>query len=569
MDFKRSILYFILAILGVMIWHTWQNDYPVNKQTDISTLSSSVSTTTHPVDFAPIANNESTNLSNNAISNVDASKTLSTVIPPDKMITIKTDVIDAKINLRGGNLVSTKLLHYPVSVEEKNIPVHILNSQNTTLYIAQSGFSGKDQKTSAPIDYTSSQNQYILQPGQNILVVTLSGKTADGLSVQKIFTFKRNNYVIGTQIQLKNNSANAWQGNIYNQIMRRYVPIDGAYKSRSYYGAAVSTANTPYKKLSFDHLSENNFSRDIQNGWIAMQQQYFLSAWIPPKNQMLHYYSRSFGHGDDGQNNLFVLGYLSPSIQLATGSSTTFSSTLYVGPEEAKNLESLAKGLDLTVDYGFLSPISKFLFWLMKEIHHFVGNWGWSIVLVTILIKIAFYWFSKKSYVSMAKTRDLQPKIKALKDRYENDKAAMSKAMMELYRKEKINPLGGCLPMIIQIPVFFALYYVLVESVELRQAPFIFWIHDLSVRDPYFILPVLMGLSMLLQQKLSPPPPDPMQAKMMMLLPVVLTVFFATFPAGLVLYWLTNNLASILQQWYVMRTTKNTVKYGNSKQRKK
>ena len=213
----------------------------------------------------------------------------------------------------------------------------------------------------------------------------------------------------------------------------------------------------------------------------------------------------------------------------------------------------LAKGLGLTIDYGILSPISKFLFWLMSKIHHYLGNWGWSIIAVTVLIKVAFYWLSNKSYVSMAKTRDLQPKIKALRDRHGDDKTAMSKAMMEMYRKEKINPLGGCLPMIVQIPVFIALYYVLIESVELRQAPFVLWIHDLSVMDPYFILPVLMGLTMLLQQKISPPPPDPMQAKMMMFLPVIFTIFFATFPAGLVLYWLTNNCASILQQWVVMK----------------
>ena len=252
------------------------------------------------------------------------------------------------------------------------------------------------------------------------------------------------------------------------------------------------------------------------------------------------------------------MGYLSQPIALAPNATTTFNATLYVGPEIATNLTPLAKGLDLTVDYGWLWPISKFLFWLMSKIHHYIGNWGWSIIAVTIIIKIAFYGLSNKSYFSMAKTRDLQPRIKALRDRHGDDKQSMSKAMMELYRKEKINPLGGCLPMVIQIPVFIALYYVLIESVELRQAPFILWIHDLSVMDPYFILPVLMGLSMFVQQKLSPPAPDPMQAKMMMFLPLIFTVFFCTFPAGLVLYWLTNNCASVLQQWIVMERHKKT-----------
>lgn len=482
------------------------------------------------------------------------------------MITVKTDVLDVNINLRGGNLVDAKLLKYPVSLQEKNKPVQIFNSNNDALYVAQSGLSVSSEKTPAsPIIYSAAQSNYVLQNGKNNLVVTLNGKAANGIAIEKVFTFTRNSYSINTAVQLKNNSDTAWQGNIYNQITRRDVPSAGGFSSRSYDGAAVSTENTPYKKLTFENLSESNFSRDIQNGWIAMQQQYFLSTWVPPKNQTLHYYSRSFGQGSDGKNNIFVLGYMSPAIQLAPHASSTFSSTLYVGPEIAKNLEVLSKGLGLTVDYGWLWPISKFLFWLMSEIHHYVGNWGWSIILVTILIKIVFYWFSNKSYISMAKTRDLQPKIKALKDRYGDDKQAMSKAMMELYRKEKINPVGGCLPMIIQIPVFIALYYVLIESVELRQAPFIFWLHDLSVKDPYFILPILMGLSMLLQQKLSPPPPDPAQAKMMMMLPIVFTVFFATFPAGLVLYWITNNCASILQQWFVMRThnTKKTARAAN------
>lgn len=549
MEMKKAVLYFILAMLGVMIWHAWQHDYAPATTTAIT---QSATTAQHPMEFAPSANAQ------NAPRYQATPATLTAASPQSKNITVKTDVLDVKINLRGGNVVGAKLLQYPVSLKEKNQPVQLLNDHDDSLYVAQSGLSVTDEKTAPkPITYTSEKTDYSLAQGENTLTVTLSGKTEDNVSIQKVFTFTRGSYVVKTDINLKNNAKSTWQGNIYNQITRRDVPPKGIMASRSYYGAAVSTEDTPYKKLSFEDLSENNFSRDNHGGWIAMQQHYFLTAFVPPKNQTYHYYSRSFGHGDDGKNNVFILGYMSPSIQLASGATQSFQSTLYIGPEIAKNLHPLAKGLALTVDYKLLSPISKIIFWLMTEIHHFVGNWGWSIVLVTILIKIAFYWFSNKSYVSMAKTRDLQPKIKALRDRYENDKQAMSKAMMELYRKEKINPLGGCLPMIIQIPVFIALYYVLIESVELRQAPFIFWIHDLSVRDPYFILPVLMGLSMLIQQKISPPPPDPAQAKMMMFLPIVFTVFFSTFPAGLVLYWLTNNCVSILQQWFVMRTHRN------------
>ena len=546
MDFRKSILYFVLAILGVMLWHAWQHDYPAQTVAAATSVAEQ-----HPAEYAPDAYNKGVVLQAQAHA---ASKTAAEVIPQNKMISVKTDLLDAQINLQGGNLVEAKLLKYPVSLQEKNTPIQILNSNEDVLYVAQSGLSVPSNQDAGKITYQTAKSTYNLADGQNILTVTLTGKTSDGLSVEKTYTFVRGNYAIKTAITLTNHSGKTWTGNIYNQITRRYVATNGSFYFRSYNGAAISTENTPYKKLTFESLSENNYSHDIHGGWLAMQQHYFLSAWIPPKNQTYHYYSRSFGNGDDGKNNVFVLGYMTQPIQLAANASSTFNAKFYVGPEIAKNLDALAKGLGLTIDYGILSPISQFLFWLMTEIHHYIGNWGWSIILVTILVKIAFVGLSNKSYASMAKTRELQPKIKALQLRHSDDKQAMSKAMMELYRKEKINPLGGCLPMIVQIPVFIALYYVLIESVELRQAPFIFWIHDLAVKDPYYILPVLMGLSMLLQQKLSPPPPDPAQAKMMMMLPVVMTVFFATFPSGLVLYWITNNCASILQQWFVMRT---------------
>lgn len=549
MDFRKTILYVVLAVLGVMLWHAWLHDYPASQQ-------ASVMAKQHPAEYTPQVYNNDTIIHQAHA----ASKSVSEILPQDKMISVKTDIIDAKINLQGGNLVSAKLLKYPVSLQAKNTPIQILNSHEDLLYIAQSGFSVPSDQEAAKITYHTAQSNYALQNGQNILTVTLTGKAKDGITAEKTFTFVRGNYAIKTAMTLTNHSGKTWTGNIYNQMTRRYIPVNGSFYSRSYNGAAVSTVHTLYKKLTFESMADSNFARNIHGGWIAMQQHYFLSAWIPPRNQTYHYYSRSFGNGDDGKNNVFVLGYMTQPIQLAPNASTTFDAKFYIGPEIAKNLDELAKGLGLTIDYGILSPISQFLFWLMTEIHHYIGNWGWTIILVTILIKIAFYGLSNKSYASMARTRDLQPKIKALRDRYSDDKQALSKAMMELYRKEKINPLGGCLPMIIQIPVFFALYYVLIESVELRQAPFIFWIHDLSVRDPFFILPVIMGLSMLAQQKLSPPPPDPAQAKMMMLLPVVMTIFFVTFPAGLVLYWITNNCASILQQWYVMRSYSNVVK---------
>lgn len=546
MDFKRTILYFMTAILGVMLWHAWVQDHPVSQSAQ-STTADQVAQ--HPAEFEPSSYTSSG-------SHVHASlKKITQIIPENKMISVQTNVLDARINLRGGNLVSAKLLQYPVSLKEKNISVQILNSNNDTLYIAQNGVISATGHTGTVI-YHAAKSDYVMTQGQKQLQVMLTGETAQGLQIEKTFTFTRDQYAIQTAMQVKNTTSAAWSGSAYHQITRRYVPEDDSFYSRAYTGGAVSTENTPYKKLPFSTMSENNFTRDIVDGWVAMQQHYFLSVWVAPKAKTFHYYSRSFGPGDEGKNNIFVLGYVSPQVTLSPGQTDTFQSTFYVGPEIAKQLEKLGRGLDLTVDYGWLWPISKFLFWLLSEIEHFIGNWGWSIVVVTVIIKIAFYWFSNKSYHSMARMRDMQPRIQALKDRFGDDKQAMSKAMMELYRKEKINPVGGCLPMVIQIPVFIALYYVLIESVELRQAPFIFWIHDLSVKDPYFIFPILMGISMLVQQKLSPPPPDPTQAKMMMMLPVVFTVFFATFPAGLVLYWLTNNCASVLQQWVVMKTYK-------------
>ncbi len=557
MDIKKTVLYVVVAILGVMLFHAWQHDYPSELQT--STQVVGTQDPQHPAEFAPAA------YQSDATHYQATPEKLAQAQPASKNISIKTDVLSVEINLVGGNLVNADLLKYPISLAEKNTPVQILNSDNNKLYIAQSGLSAASNQASAkPVIFESAQSSYLLADGQNVLSVVLNGKTENNIAVQKTYTFARNSYTIASQINLKNDSSADWQGSVYNQITRRYIPVTG-YNSRAYNGAAVSTSNTPYKKLSFANLNESNFSRDITGGWLAMQQHYFLSVWIPAKSQTMHYYSRSFGDGDDGKNNIFILGYVSPTIHLAPGANRDFQSTFYVGPEIAKNLLPLGRGLDHTVDYGWLWPISKFLFWLLSEMHRLVGNWGWSIVLVTIVIKIAFYWFSNKSYISMAKMRDFQPRIQALKERHGDDKAAMSKAMMELYRTEKMNPLGGCLPMIIQIPVFIALYYVLIESVELRQAPFILWIHDLATKDPYFILPILMGLSMLIQQKISPPPPDPMQAKMMMLLPVVFTIFFATFPAGLVLYWLTNNCASILQQWFVMKTHEKNKKHAKAR----
>jgi YidC/Oxa1 family membrane protein insertase len=294
-------------------------------------------------------------------------------------------------------------------------------------------------------------------------------------------------------------------------------------------------------------MEEKNLNTFVEGGWLAVQQRYFITAWIPEKKQQNHYYSKV------GPNNLFTIGSIGSTLHVRPGKTANIYSTLYLGPEIASDLKPLAKGLDLTIDYGWLFIFSNAIFWLMSKIYSVVGNWGWSIILVTLLIKSAFYKLSESSFRSMAKMRKLQPRMEALKTQYGNDKQKLSQETMKLYKTEKANPLGGCLPMIVQIPVFIALYYVLIESVQLRQAPFMFWIQDLSTKDPYYILPVLMGLSMFLQQKLSPAPTDPTHAKAMMALPVVFSLFLMNFPSGLVLYWLVNNCLQVLQQWYITR----------------
>ena len=314
----------------------------------------------------------------------------------------------------------------------------------------------------------------------------------------------------------------------------------------TYFGAAIATPAKPFDKIAFKTIDEKSLNQEVKGGWAAMIQHYFITAWVPPKDAVSTYYTKKTSDG------LYTIGMIGQPLVAAPGSSTSVEAKLYTGPAIADQLEKTSEGLKLTIDYGWFWFISDIIFWMMQKIYDVVGNWGWSIVLVTVVIKLMFYYLSAKSYRSMSSLKKLQPRIEALKQRFGDDKQKMTQATLELYREHKVNPMSGCLPILIQIPVFIALYWVLVESVQLRQAPFIFWIHDLSRHDPYYVLPLLMGVSMFLQQRLNPPPPDPMQAKIMMLMPIVFTFLFANFPAGLMLYWFVNNTLSFLQQWHVM-----------------
>lgn len=557
MDIRRIILYMALALVGLSLWNAWQADYPPAPVQSAQT-SGTTQTTNNDEHLLPeIApgNNEQ------PLSNSSSDQSLSTTSSPASLIQVKTDVLDVAIDLKQGDVVSGQLLDYPLSVEEKNKPFGLLQNEAGERYVANSSLFVSDGRNvqSLNFDFTSEKQSYELGSDQNKLTVVLNGKNSDGLDVQKEFTFTKGSYLISVNYKIANTSTSEWKGYLNTQLLRSSPKEDKSsiFHVGSFTGASYSNPGVHrYQKVSFPDMNKANLDVDAKGGWIAMQQHYFLSAWIPNANSENKFYTRS-NNGD------YTIGVVSQPITVNPNQQKEVGSQLYVGPEITSVLKSISPSLDLTVDYGILWFVSSLLFSLMKAIYNFVGNWGWSIVLVTVLIKLAFYRLSATSYKSMAGMRKLQPKLQALRERYGDDKAKISQATMELYRQEKVNPLGGCLPIVIQIPVFIALYWVLLESVELRQAPFIFWIKDLASPDPYHVLPLIMGATMLIQQKLNPAPPDPMQAKVMMFLPILFTGLFWNFPSGLVLYWIVNNTLSILQQWYITR------KYSDEKPVKK
>lgn len=551
MDTKRVFLFGILAFVVFSLWNAWQIDYPQKKPTQIVA-------------------NEQQNSSDQMLPNMASTKshsssdvnmpTVNTNTSTDA-ISVKTDVLDLKIDRQSGNIINTKLLSYPENITEKDTPFTLLQNNQGMQYLANSNlFIVKNQQIDPiNISYTSAKQKYELTSGQDALLVQLTGKNNDGLIVTKTFAFNKASYLINVTYNIENKGSTVWNGYMNTQLLRSSPKEDktSMFHMGSYTGASYSVpGQNKYKKLSFKDMTKNNLDVDAHGGWIAMQQHYFLTAWIPSANETNRLYTRAI-------RSDYTIGTVSPEITVPSNATKTIEAKLYLGPEITDMLKEVAPGLDLTVDYGWLWFISQLLFSIMKSIYNIVGNWGWAIVLVTVLIKLAFYRLSAKSYKSMAGMRKLQPKMQAIRERYGDDKAKMSQATMELYRQEKVNPLGGCLPILIQIPVFIALYWVLVESVELRQANFIFWIKDLASPDPFHVLPIIMGITMFIQQKLNPAPPDPMQAKVMMFLPVVFTILFLNFPAGLVLYWTVNNSLSILQQWYITR------KYGEASTTKK
>ncbi|MDA8561935.1 membrane protein insertase YidC [Gammaproteobacteria bacterium] len=543
-EYIRFILFALLIIIAFFLYQDWQNEHAIKTKS-----SENNQVTINQNNYIPeIKQNNIVN--NNLNKNIVRTNN-------NKIITVKTDLFNVNIDTLGGNVTGVQLLNYKKELNSSQ-PLVLLNNNPETKYIAQSGLLsnvGPDTSKEQAV-YTSEKNNYVLDGTNNELKVILNW-SKNNINIQKIYTFNKNNYDIDLDYLITNNSNKKWDGNNYYQLTRTNNPPTnkkGFMNFATYFGAAISSPEKKFKKISFDDMKKNNLEQTINGGWAAMIQHYFVTAWVPNQKSTSQYFSKVLA------NNLYTVGIIGPNINVNPGDSIRTHAKLYAGPAIADQLEKAAPSLKLTIDYGWFWFISGIIFWMMHHIYNVIGNWGWSIVLVTMVIKILFYKLSAKSYRSMSSLKKLQPKIASLKERFGSDKQKFTQATLELYKKEKVNPMSGCLPILIQIPVFIGLYWVLIESVQLRHSPFIFWIHDLSTKDPYYVLPVLMGLSMFLQQRLNPPPPDPIQAKVMMFMPVVFTVLFVNFPAGLMLYWFVNNSLSFLQQWYIMRTLDNSKK---------
>ena len=552
-----NIRLFLWMGLGVLIWlsfQAWQQDNApppaeILLETPLAAESPDMLPATKDlpdlpeVSAQPMPHDESDTLPATT-DQANASQTMA-----GQMIRVRTDVLELQISLMGGDLQSATLPAYPVHKDEPDTPVRLLASNPAALFVFGTGLRSVDgaSEPNHQSTFTAGQDEYVLADGQDELVVTLKWQGDDGLTAQKIYRFKRGSYAIGLEQVLHNGSAAPYHAVSYLQIKRKYLPPDRSMfdvDSYSFVGPVIYDGEK-YEKLDADDLIEEPFEQLINNGWIASIQHHFLAAAVPSVDT-----TRKYTGTYDG-NNTLVRVIDADITTVAPGDQVAFTSTLFVGPKLQSQLAKVADGLPLTVDYGRLTMLAQPLFWLLQKIYSVIGNWGWTIIIVTFLIKLVFYKLTEKSGRSMAKMRKLAPRLKQIQERHKDDREALSKAMMELYKREKVNPAAGCWPMLIQIPFFIAFYWTLLESVEMRQAPFMLWITDLSTRDPYFILPLMMGAAMFFQQKLNPPPPDPMQAKVMQFLPIMFTAMFAFFPAGLVLYWLTNSVLSMAQQWRI------------------
>ncbi|MCX8958431.1 membrane protein insertase YidC [Erwinia psidii] len=532
MDSQRNLFLIAFLFVSFMLWQAWQTDHapqPLQTQTTQNTTAAG----------------------DNANQGVPASG-------QGKTITVKTDVLSLQINTRGGDIEQAQLLTYPDKLGSDR-PFQLLENTPGFLYQAQSGLTGRNgpdnpANGTRPL-FTTAQDNFVLAEGQSELRIPMTYTAENGVTWTKTFVLKRGEYAIGVDYQINNTTAQPLEVAMFGQLKQTIdLPKhrdtgSNNFALHTFRGAAYSSGETNYEKYKFDKISGNeNLNVSTNNGWVAMLQQYFATAWVPHTTGSNTLYTANLGNG------IAAIGYKSAPVTVAAGSQQNLAATLWVGPEIQDKMAAIAPHLDLTVDYGWLWFISQPLFKLLKFIHSFIGNWGFSIIIITFIVRGIMYPLTKAQYTSMAKMRMLQPKIQAMRERLGEDKQRMSQEMMALYKAEKVNPLGGCLPLVIQMPIFLALYYMLMGSVELRHAPFALWIHDLSAQDPYYILPILMGVTMFFIQKMSPTTvTDPMQQKIMTFMPVIFTVFFLWFPSGLVLYYIVSNLVTIIQQQLIYR----------------
>ncbi|TDJ43389.1 MAG: membrane protein insertase YidC [Gammaproteobacteria bacterium] len=550
---QRTILWALFAAMAFLTWSKWQVEQAPAVDPGQATAAANEVESQLPafadadnsarINELPVMSDPSSAQPTAAIPGVKPE--LATV---EQFISVRSDVLDLRISKTGGTLVGAALRKYPKHKDEPDVVVELLRGDREDPYVLISGLV--DSSRGGPTHlatFETDSDTFVMQPSADVLEVPLYW-TSNGITVEKIYRLKRGSYAINIEYRVLNESADDWRVLSYLQIRRFHSPPE-----RSMFDVDTYSFNGPviydgekYEKLDPEDFADDPVNRKLAGGWIASIEHHFLSAAVPPADE-------EFSYDANYDAGIATVRANGPTRVVAPGEQKLFKADFFVGPKLQDQLEETAPGLALTADYGLLAIVAQPLFWILQKVYGLFGNWGWTIIFVTFLIKATFYKLTEASGRSMAKMRKLQPRLKSLQERYKDDRQALSQHMMELYKTEKVNPAAGCLPMIIQIPFFIAFYWVLLESVEMRQAPFALWITDLSSRDPYFILPLLMGLAMFVQQKLNPAPPDPIQAKVMMMLPIMFTGFFAFFPSGLVLYWLTNSVLSVIQQWNINR----------------
>ena len=554
MDWQRSALIAAIVVVFGLLFIRWNEFQEAHAPLITATSNESVLIPPLPEEgvLAPeIQQSDSSDIPE-LVQRVDQVQVKDSAIAENaRLVTVTSDVLEVTIDTLGGDIVRVSLPQHLISQEPGADSFVMLNRTQSQTYIAQSGLIGRNGTDTAAgrPRFSVAKAHYELLDGDAEIVVDLHLEQ-DGATLTKRFIFKRDDYLVDVVYLVENHSSEVWQAHLFGQIQRdSHNPnANSTMGPNAYLGAALTTDEDKYKKFDFSDMDEGAFKAEKLGGWVAMVQHYFVSAWVPDQNVNNSYQLRKLGSKD-----LYTMGFTSAAVDVAAGDSGELRAAFYVGPKDQYRMEEISPYLDLTIDYGWLWWVAKPLFYGLTMFHSLLGNWGWSIIFLTFVVKLLFFPLSAASYRSMARMRKLQPEMARLKELYGDDRQKMSQEMMAFYKKEKVNPMGGCLPMLIQMPVFIALYWVLNESVELRHTPFIFWLTDLSQKDPYYVLPVLNGISMFVLQTLQPAPPDPMQAKVMRLMPVAFSFFFMFFPAGLVLYWTVNSILSIAQQWTITR----------------